>query len=133
MNRGKKFFTPVSLAVLLFFGLTVPAHALTTLTSSPLHVGDGLSIHCAIANVGPHPITVTVQVINSVGTVVKEQEDAPTSISPGHAGSLGEPGPITLAYCKFTGNFFRAFVRANAQIRDGGATISVVPAQALGE
>lgn len=132
MNRAK-FYTPVSLAVLLFFGMAVPAHAITTLTSSPLFVGNGLAVICAIANVGPHPITVTVQVINVLGAVVKEADG---SFSPGQAGSLGESGPLDSAYCKFTGNFKRGFVRANAQIVDSngnGTTISVVPAQAVGE
>ena len=59
MNRGKTFFTSVGLAVLLLFGMTVPAHAITTLTSSVLLAGSDTVFGCVITNVGPHPITVT--------------------------------------------------------------------------
>ena len=84
---------------------------------------------CAITNVGPHPITVTIEVIDLMAlcwTMVV--------FYPSWRGSfLSELGPVSLVYCKFTGNFNRGFVRANAQIQDNGTTISVVPAQAVGE
>ena len=44
MNRAKTFFTSVGLAVLVLFGLTVPAHAITTLTSTFLFAASGQSL-----------------------------------------------------------------------------------------
>jgi hypothetical protein len=130
MNRAKKFFTSLSLAVLLLFGLTVPAHAITTLTSSLLFITSVQSVVCSIINVGPHPITVTIQVLNGAGAVL--DDGTANSLPAGAAATLGDAGPGT-TYCKFTGNFNRGFVRANAQVVEGLTTISVVPAQAVGE
>jgi hypothetical protein len=130
MNRGKKFFTSVGLAALLLFGLTAPAHALTTLISSALFVGSGQFLVCTIVNAGPAPITVTRQVISLVGNVLTETT---STILPGDVGLLNDTGPLVGVYCKFTGNFNRGFVRANLQTTDNLATIAVVPAQAVGE
>ena len=135
MNRAK-FYTSVVLTVFLLFGMTVPAHAITTLTSSPLFITSfGLTILCAIANVGPHPITVTVAVIHSDGDVLSSLQ---RTVDPGATFALNFPFSLPDAsvhgyYCKFTGNFNRGFVRANAQVFDNAQTIAVVPAQAVGE
>ena len=131
INRGKKFFTSVGLAVLMLFGMAVPVHAITTLTSTPLFVPNGQALLCAITTYGPAVITITIQVLNAAGNVLDSGSD---SISPGAIAVAVNPGPLTPAYCKFTGNFNRGFVRASAaQIRNNGATLVVVPAQAVGQ
>jgi hypothetical protein len=137
MNRATflaKFLVSVSLAVLLLFGLTGPAHA-TTLTSSPLNAVDGQAFGCAITNAGLAPITVTIQIVSRTGAVLQEFV---SDVDPGETESLfrGANSNTILfrSYCKFTGDFNRRFVRANAQVvGEFLATLVVVPAQAVGE
>jgi hypothetical protein len=125
MNRAK-FYPSVSLAVVLLLGMTAPAHAITTLTSSPLVVTTGEFLVCALTNVGPADITVTSKAIglDGVGLI-----DNSNTVPPGQVALIAYPGPLSRAYCMFTGNFNRGVVRANAQV----GAISVAPAQAVGE
>ena len=76
------------------------------------------------------PITVTFQVINFLGLVLDTSDR--TVVSGGF--DIGVLDGPAFAYCKFTGNFNRGFVRASAQlVQPGGPTLLVVPAQAVGE
>jgi hypothetical protein len=83
----------------------------------PLTVaGNSQLFACAITNVGPQPITVTIQILNTLGAVVDSQDSI--IIGPGQADSLAKGGPVS-AYCEFTGNFNRGFVRATSSSRFG--------------
>ena len=132
MNRGKAFFTSVGLAVLLLFGMAVPAHALTTLTSTPVWaVFDRIfplrhHERRSFRNHGHHSDG------RSDGVVIQEEVEV---VGPGEF-AVRRPGWYQSwgFYCKFTGNFNRGFVRASAQVFQlGVGTIAVAPAQAVGE
>jgi hypothetical protein len=130
MSHRVRFWSSICFAALLTLGLAAPAHAITVLTSTPLSANAADSILCAITNQHPFPISVSIEAIDaSTGALI--DADSPT-LAPGQSTFNGIGGG-GFVYCRFTGNFNRGYVRASIQIRSGGSTIAVAPAQQVGD
>ena len=130
MSHRVRLWSSMCGAALLTLGLAAPAQAITVLTSTPLFANAADTIHCVITNQHPFPIGVSIEVVDASSGAVVDEDSA--NLSPGQSTFNGIGGG-GFAYCRFTGNFNRAYVRASIQIRSGTSTIAVAPAQQVGE
>ena len=130
MSHRVRFWRATGLAALLTLGLAAPAHAITVLSSTPLLANASDSILCVITNQHPFAIDVSIQVVDATSGLLIDEDSA--TLLPGRSTFNGVGGG-GFAYCRFTGNFNRAYVRASVQIRSGLSTIAVAPAQQVGE
>jgi hypothetical protein len=87
---------------------------------------------CVIANVGPHPIAITLPTTRGDGSALFT---TPHLVPADSTSGVFEPGRLGGRIVNSRCNFNRGFVRASAQIVDDStdATLVVVPDQAVGE
>lgn len=124
-----KFMRSLVVAVVLVLGPAVSAHALT-LTTPLLNVGaSALRTDCWVVNATSNNILqVTIQAFNQAGVPVTPPMIR--TVDPGEAGVLSIPvGVAPRLYCRFSGNFTDAHVRAAIVIIDPFlTTLAAAPA-----
>jgi hypothetical protein len=112
MSARPGLWTSLGLALLLSAGLASPASAAVLATQNVNVAGPDLVL-CRISNLGTGTFTVTIQLVDGVGSVIDERV---RTVSPGRMEFLQfGPNPNTYTFnasCRFTGPFTKGLVRA---------------------
>ncbi len=105
----KRFTQPLALAAVTI-GMAATAHAATMITPPASAGFAGAVLYCNLLNVGPAPLTATIEARDYNGNVLDTYTNL--SINPGADLQLYSP---TGVYCKFTFKGSKKRVRAAAQ------------------
>jgi hypothetical protein len=112
--------------LVLCLSLGVPAYALTALITPSMTKAAADTLRCRIVNAGTKDITVTLEMINEAGLVVGLAADAP--LPPGEVEAIALGSVPESAYCRFTGTFKKASVRASIDLVSDGHTVAMASA-----
>ena len=128
MKARAWFFSALALIAFLAAGVA-PAHAETVMATPPLSVGFGTSLQCRIVNLGTRPIAVSVAAIDTSGHTIFHYD---VTVEDGAVQTFGQFSTGTVnAYCRFSGAFSKALVRASIENYSGSdaKSLLIVPAQ----
>ena len=117
-----------ALVGLLLLGMTGAASAATLFTPSMLVAGTD-DFDCELVNVSSGDLTVQIQALNLVGSVLSESGEI--TLGPGNMSNVVVSNPATFAYCKFTVQGSKRKVRAAAHrvAALGSSSLNSLPAQ----
>jgi len=119
----------LALVALLVLGAAPSAHAATVLVSPAITAPQGDSVGCRIVNTGTANITVRIQLMQPDGD--DYFTDNNIVVRPGQVWTSGVLAfPQIHAYCKFSGAFNRAYVRAAIHVYDIGESRTAITAEA---
>ena len=128
MTARARLWSSLALVPLLVLGAAAAAHA-TVLVSPAITAPQGDSVGCRIVNTGTANITVQIALMQPNGD--DYFTDNNVVVRPGHMWNSGVIAfPTIHAYCKFSGAFNKAYVRASIHVYDIGESRTAVMAEA---
>ena len=130
MTTRIRLWITIALLAPMVLAAAPAAHAITVLVTPMITVPKGDSVGCRIVNTGIAPITVRIELLKPDGDDYFTDDGVVVRPGRAHNNSAVIASATLHAYCRFSGNFNKAYVRASIDDYDIGESRTAVMAPA---